>query len=350
MDFKSKLERYKKSLKLNSKLADTDKLHQNSNEKPFNSSDWVILKLDTSQTWKTYGPWSTKVIKNKLKINEITPTDYCWMSGWKEWKQIFEVSEFYFTQKPPLELNFNKIDENENLFKSKNLESQGTKISDFNEVPLKKTPLQYLGWKYKSKKTESNKFDSINENHRHSNMPEPWVSEFQKFDFKEDQNPPAIQSLETTSSDQNLDLTSNIKSSFKKMRFVFGFMLLISGLSLSAVLLYKYISESFLTQSIDMSLSYFVIEDTTMDLPKYMYARSDLKKGQSVKIRIFDAHGAQIKTKNMKAGLNLTSKGTGRIRIPIYPYQLDSGHYILKVEIEGQILEKEFFISKDVPN
>ncbi len=292
---------------------------------------WVILKLDFQNNWQPIGPISKIEVQDKLKSGEIKSSDYCWISGRKDWKRINEESEFYLTQKPHIVIvppNQNGLQEIDSAEHNQFMDS---------EVPLKLSPLQYFGWKFKRKNSGQitlNTFDQ--DDHRESKMPEPWEAEIKKLNF-----------IETLTFDSDLESpeSSDVEIKPKFLNWFSISVLVLTGLFLVTYFTYELFNKLTVDDKINLNLSYFVIEDFTMDLPKYMYARSDLKKGQSIKIRLFDAKGTQVRTQNSKAGINLVSQGTGRIRIPLYPFKLEAGFYTLKIEIEGQTLEKEFQVS-----
>ncbi len=345
MDLKSKLKGIKNSLK------------SKSNHFENQDESWVILKLDAENNWRPIGPLTKTEVKDKLKSGDFRPTDFCWISGWKDWKKIYEESAFFLTQKPPITLS-EKTDTRSNNFDFYGSEFKDSLANSLSEVPLKISPLQYLGWKYKKKLKANdtlveieNRFENHNFNrnscqngvlnNRRANMPEPWDYETKKLDsdkselsFFEDVN--SSFGHESHAFDKNFSIKKNWILTLCFMTFG---LVIFSG--------YKSIQNLVLKEGIDLNLSYFVIEDFTSDLPKYMYARSDLKKGQPVKVRLFNAQGKRVRTQNLKAGLNLVSQGTGRIRIPLYPYKLTAGVYLLKIEIEGQTLEKEFVLAYD---
>lgn len=301
-----------------------------------NQNKWVILKLDEKNNWQPIGPMTQKEVRDKLQKGIIKSTDFCWLSGWKEWKKIHEESEFFLTQKAPIEIP---------AFVQDGIQEIKSDETAFNafvtaEVPLKTSPLQYFGWKFKKKKVVDPFLNIENEeDQRTSKMPEPWEAEIKKLNFVD------TISFDSDSELLGLELKSDKEFKPKFLNWFSISVLIITGLFLLTYFSYELINKFTVDEKINLNLSYFVIEDFTMDLPKYMYARSDLKKGQSIKVRLFDAKGLQVKTQTNKAGINLVSQGTGRIRIPLYPFKLENGVYTLKVEIEGQTLEKEFQVS-----
>ncbi len=327
---------------------------------------WVILKLNNQSHWTTYGPYATSELKLLLKVGKITPTDYCWISGWSDWKYIYLEPELYLSRRPPIELEPNKFlatnlnadqPTDEDLFASHGSPKYGFK-NVFKEWAAKTTPRQYKGWRYKKPLQDTGAFSFLNSNSYSKNnfkedaliMLEPWESKTKDLDFFEDQDSKSQVTTDSSlSSTFPMDETEIIPPPAKarKLSRFFRWTLWLSILGILAWLsfrMYSYIQDQ---EAINYSMSYFVVEDLTNELPAYLYARTDLKKNAEIKIRVFDLTRKQVRTKNQKAGLLLKSKGTGRIRIPMYAYDLAPGVYILRIEIEDQNIEKEFKIGEN---
>lgn len=312
---------------------------------------WVILRHGAESTqWITYGPYSTDEVKMGLKSGEIKPTDHCWMSGWSDWKRIYLEPEFYLARKPPIEIKS----------AAKNLLSPAKKaheeMSSFVELAHNVEPNQYKGSKYKKGiksdlvKTSTFSRESQVSKDGELNMLEPWEDKTtKKLDFVEEKNvAPDLDLSKSTSAtaenyipedfDKKVEAAIQPKSKFKSLK-AFLMICMAAVFVLASYRLYTIISAE---NAISYNLSYFVVEDYINELPQYMYARTDLKKGQEIKIRLFNLSGKQIKTRNKKAGLMLTSQGTGRMRLPMYAYTLEPGVYNLVIEVDDQTIEKEF--------
>lgn len=312
---------------------------------------WVVLRHGAESTqWITYGPYSTEEVKLGLKSGEIKPTDHCWMSGWTDWKRIYLEPEFYLARKPPIEIKTVKKDL---LAPAKKAHEE---MSNFAELAHNVEPDQYKGSKYKKGiksdlvKTSNFSRESQVSKDGELNMLEPWEDKTtKKLDFVEDKNlVPQVDLTNTANAtaenyvpedfDKKPEAEVRAPRKFKSLK---AFLLLCMAgiIALASYRLYTIVSEE---NAISYSLSYFVVEDYINELPQYMYARTDLKRGNEIKIRLYDLSGKQIRTRNKKAGLMLTSQGTGRMRLPMYAYTLKPGVYNLVIEVDDQRIEKEF--------
>lgn len=364
--------------------------HLKSLEKP-----WVILKSDENSHWITHGPFSVNEIKEQLKIGQIKTTDYCWLSGWEDWKPIYLEPTFYLSRKPLIQIakvepeiqveEFYEDEATSGSAESKSPSSLNLKTSlTFNkasniaseiktfwgEIAQRITPLQYKDWKYKtinlknipfkkqSSKTEAFEVKDysgeLSKQQGVVSMLEPWDIG-KDLDFVEDLAPAKVvdKELETKSATplnyppEDFE-TPTVSEEVEKPRAIsrtLRVLILMGLISLGSLMVFRLYSAYLVQTNINYSMSYFVVEDYMNELPEYLYARTDLKKNQQVKIRVFDLTNKQVRTRKSKAGLILSSQGSGRLRIPMYAYSLNPGTYKLLVEIEDQFIEKEFTIS-----
>lgn len=329
---------------------------------------WVILKLNDQSSWMPYGPFSETEVKDQLKSGELKPTDYCWTSGWSDWKRIYLEPKFYLSRKPPIEINsVNTLPE-----ELKQIEGEvivKDKKNLWAEIAYRISPKQYMGWKYKKSlqtETHSENYNGYNiKNITDSkdgvqNMLEPWDSKTKSLNFVEE----ATKDTETrfgatvenypkedigsegrlNKTGENENLSPRTKGA-RAMIYALRALLVIAMFFIISLMIYRVYSVFVNQNPINYSMSYFVVEDYMNELPEYLYARTDLKKNQQIKIRVFDLSNKQMRTKNSKAGLMLTSKGTGRMRLPMYAYALEPGVYKVMIEIEDQTIEKEFSIT-----
>lgn len=331
------------------------------------SAPWVVLKLNDNSQWITHGPFAASEIKDQLKSGMIKATDYCWTSGWSDWKRIYLEPEFYLSRKPPLEISKPKdasdaLASGRAAIKSKFESESEVERSSWREWAEKVSPLQYKGWKYKKKLKENVSTDNelltnatISSKDGVVGMLEPWESKTKDLEFFEDNQKVIKQKeyAEVARVENYPEEDFEAKAPEVTKPKVFNRWLK-ATLWMCIALILAWISFRIYTtvqsqETINYSMSYFVIEDYTSELPAFMYARTDLKKNQQIKIRVFDMRNRQVRTKNKKAGLMLSSKGTGRMRLPIYAYDLAPGVYKLTIEIEDQRIEKEFSIQQPVP-
>jgi hypothetical protein len=304
---------------------------------------WVILKLNEENSWMPVGPFSEKEVKDQLKSGVLKPTDYCWISGWTDWKRIYLEPKFYLSRKAPLEfdkvLTFPKT-----LDKKNNKNDLEERKSIWSEIALKISPKQYLAWKYK-KNVSDNKNGAVE-------MLEPWESKTKDLDFVEEQTTKneVGKDINATGSNyptENIDLEKEVgrQGSSKVAKYILKAVLVLGIVFIFSLISFRLYTLFTNQNQINYSMSYFVVEDYMNELPEYLYARTDLKKNQQIKIRVFDLSNKQMRTKNSKAGLMLTSKGNGRMRIPMYAYALNPGVYKVMIEVEDQVIEKEFSVS-----
>lgn len=319
---------------------------------------WVILRHGTTEQWITYGPYSSEEVKAGLRTGEFKPTDYCWLSHWTDWKRIYLEPEFYLARKPPIEIKTQKIENK--------LEAEDALTEKVNELAHHTSPNQYKGWKYKKNKksdlvpTQDFNIEAQVSKDGERNMLEPWEDKnLKNLDFIEEKNIPpqsGVHKQEVAPATpenyvpEDFDLIKEPSVEKKNKTWSKGLKYILilcmaAVFGLASYRVYTLFSEQ---NAINYNMSYFVIEDYTSELPHYMYARTDLKKGEGIKIRLFDMSDKQIKTKNAKAGLVLTSQGNGRMRLPMYAYNLEPARYKLVIEVEGQEIEKEFsFLPED---
>jgi hypothetical protein len=326
---------------------------------------WVVLKLNDQSQWITHGPFASHEVKTQLKKGEIKATDYCWTSSWADWKRIYLEPEFYLSRKPPIEFAKNKNNpklsamseqsQEETFFAQDQDSNQESRKSAWREWAEKISPQQYKGWKYKKTLKENYPNPNLNRETTTSSldgvisMLEPWDSKTKSLDFLEDSDSlkNAKETPEAARAGNYPEDKTEVSVSTGPRRFLSRAVKLAlwSGiLCIFAWISYRiyHIVEN--QETINYSMSYFVIEDYSSELPEYLYARTDLKKNEQIKIRVFDLSNKQVRTRNQKAGLMISSKGTGRIRLPMYAYNLAPGAYKLSVEIEDQKIEKEFNI------
>ncbi len=60
------------------------------------SSDeaWIVLKK-TGTGFRTLGPWSQKMILQKIQEGEVSQTDHVWMKGMSGWARIASRPDFF---------------------------------------------------------------------------------------------------------------------------------------------------------------------------------------------------------------------------------------------------------------
>ena len=322
---------------------------------------WVILKLNDQSQWITHGPYAAHEVKTQLKKGEIKATDYCWTSGWDDWKRIYLEPEFYLSRKPPIEFPKNKSNSklgaqsdgyDDELF-AQTQSASGKSL--WKEWAEKISPLQYKAWKYKKPLKENYSNPNLKSETTASSkdgvisMLEPWDIKTKSLDFLEDS-----ETIKKSKDESEVARAENYPERAvdtkepkaprnligKTLRWTlwFGILCIFAWISYR---IYNIVENQ---EAINYNMSYFVIEDYASELPEYMYARTDLKKSEQIKIRVFDLMNKQVRTRNQKAGLMISSKGTGRIRLPMYAYDLAPGAYKLSVEIEDQRIEKDFSI------
>lgn len=327
---------------------------------------WVLLQLSADQNWITRGPYSVAEVKEQLRSGLTKATDYCWKKGFKDWVQIYLEQEFYLSRKPPIEISsvrYDKQSSRKNIKKnhdSKFKTSYADVPNKISEIAYKMFPLQYKGWKFKKTLKDRGALSMSEPEVKKAdggvlNMLEPWDSTEQDkvrdLDFLDRVSVDLDrEKTQVTANSENFPKDigfeseePKIKNKFKSPTKVFLWFGVFALISISAYRIYKVLNTENL---IDYNMSYFVVEDYLNELPEYMYARTDLKKTEQIKIRVFNLSNVQIRTKAGKAGILLTSKGTGRMRIPMYAYKLSPGSYKLVVEIQDQRLQKEFIVAE----
>src|SRR5690606_26834444 len=67
-------------------------------------TQWVTLSQNSSGDWTPSGPFKSFEVRQKMEAGLLKPTDYCWQSGWSDWKRIFDEPSFYYSRKPPIEI------------------------------------------------------------------------------------------------------------------------------------------------------------------------------------------------------------------------------------------------------
>lgn len=313
------------------------------------SKPWVVLKLGagSDSDWITYGPYSSSEVKKQLRSGILKATDYCWKKDFSDWVRIYLEPEFYSSRKPPIEISPSKSMtaglKNQASDDSEALDSKANSRSFLSEIADKISPIQYKGWKYKKPLKDKAKPIYPNQQNKKSgagvlSMLEPWDHEVKNLDFEEESSSTWSSKAKALGLDTKEPLAKS--KSKKPLKVFIGFGMFVIVLMASYRLYTIFNTEN----TINYSMSYFVIEDYLNELPEYMYARTDLKKNEQIKIRVFDLKNKQVRTKAKKAGIMLTSKGTGRMRIPMYVYDLSPGIYKIVIEIQDQQIQKDFVI------
>lgn len=296
-------------------------------------ADWVALTQDAQGGWVPKGPYSTDEIKKLMQKGSIKPTDYCWKQGWKDWRRIYEESSFYHSRKPPIEIK---------TVKKESIEFAPEKTTQYRAEIAETISPQQEEKKIKPKKSSS--------------MLEPWES-VKGLDFTDAQEdglsllgesaPPEELSPDSLKKvvavDEDLD--TEIKPAFWKRRSTH---LLMAGLLVIALVLdFQFdgrIKSWWVGPQVDLVVSYITVQDYSLETPRHLMVRTDLKKGQRLVVRLLDIDEKPIFTLKGGAGLIIPSKGTGQMRIPLYPYDLKPGSYKVWVQAKEAEVVKTFVI------
>ncbi|MCO5114069.1 MAG: DUF4339 domain-containing protein [Bdellovibrionaceae bacterium] len=294
--------------------------------------DWVALVQDPEGGWIPKGPYSTTEVCALMKQGALKPTDYCWRQGWKDWRRIYEESSFYHSRKPPIDIKTVKKET----------------IEFIEEKPVK----------YRAEIAETLKPQTAAPPTRKKNkdqMLEPWES-VRGLDFIEDPKdallgdsaPPAElapDSLKRTRVSVEEDIEVQPQTSLLQRRSTY--VLLGLALSLALILDFKYnglIKQWMLGPEMNLKVSYITVQDYSLETPRHLMVRTDLKVKEKLVVRLLDMDEKPIFTIKGGAGLIIPSKGSGSMRIPLYPYDLKPGSYKVWAQAEGAEVVKAFVI------
>lgn len=290
---------------------------------------WVTLSQNSSGDWSPSGPFKSFEVRQKMEAGLLKPTDYCWQSGWSDWKRIFDEPSFYHSRKPPIEIPTVKK-ESSIEYDFKDYET----LSARSEVATK---IQVGNVKQK-KLTKNN------------SMLEPWETPATKAtnSLNEEElsklnaevpSELSSESLKTLQSDREETKATKTPLWKTKKAIIGGFLVLVLALVLDLVYQGQ-IYQMLIPAEPNLSVSYIMVEDYNALHPRHLISRTDLKKGNELTIRLLDINEKPIKTIKGGDGLKIPSKGTGQIRIPLYPYNLSQGSYKILVKAgEAEVLK-----------
>lgn len=284
---------------------------------------WVTLSQNSKGDWTPSGPFKAYEVRHKMEAGLLKPTDYCWQTGWADWKRIYDEPSFYHSRKPPIEIPTVK---KENAIEFKEVETLSARSEMAERIQV-----------------------GVNKKKSSSNMLEPWENA-QRQAGENNEDPATLlnsdipaelssESLKTMQSDR--EAVVETKKPLWKNKFVIA----IAMVALTAALVLDVVYEGLIYQAFapvptELSVSYIMVEDYNPTSPKHLMARTDLKKGQKLTIRVLDSNEKPLKTLKGGDGLKIPSKGTGKIRIPLYPYDLAEGSYKILVRAgEAEVLK-----------
>lgn len=288
---------------------------------------WVTLSQNKQGQWTPQGPFSSSEVKMRMQKGIVKPADYCWQEGWKDWVRIYDEPSFYHSRKPPIEI---KTVKKETAIQFHEPQKTQVRFELAEPLTAKKNPHSEEPQKASAKP-----------------MLEPWENA-KALDFLES-TPPSETLNDTTPEELSAESLKVIQvpveekintSSGKAKRFKRITLVATSLLFVALVLDFVFngqVSQMVKTPDAPiMAVSYISVQDYSLDTPRHLIARTDLKKGQKLVVRLLNMEEKPIQTIKGGAGLLIPSKGTGQIRIPLYPYDLKPGAYKVWVQAEEQ--------------
>lgn len=297
--------------------------------------EWVVLLTNSAGDWEPQGPFTTRQVQAQMRTEKFKPTDYCWKEGWTDWKRIYEEPSFYHSRKPPRSLKTVK--------KESVIEFSQPKAKDSEFKSLK------TEWAEKIKPQTETKDGSK----KQDPLLESWAQR-SEIDFIE--KPSLMQEVPEELAADSLkkpqtqwqkteEKVKTQKTSRLLLKMIIAFMpvAFIAALGLDFWFEGK-IYQWLYPEAPPMVVSYVSVRDFDPQIPRHLLVSTDLKKDENLVVRILTLEEKLIRTLKGGAGLIIPSKGSGELRIPLYPYDLKPGTYKAFVQAPGAEVLKVFII------